>query len=49
MLHFDYEDSLNLLTPDIVKKVATLREYKGKQALYLEARPDVLGKALHLG
>lgn len=44
MPHFDYNDPLNLLTPDIVNKVATLREYKGKQALYLEARPDVLEK-----
>lgn len=44
MPHFDYDDPLNLLTPDIVKKVATLREYRGKQTLYLEARPDVLEK-----
>ena len=44
MPRFDYGDPLNLLTPAIVKKVATLREYKGKQALYLEARPDVLEK-----
>ncbi|WP_251178068.1 hypothetical protein [Adlercreutzia agrestimuris] len=44
MPHFDYNDPLNLLTPDIVKKIATLREYKGKQVLYLEARPDVLEK-----
>lgn len=44
MPHFDYNDPLNLLVPDIVKKIATLREYKGKQALYLEARPDVLEK-----
>ena len=44
MPHFDYDNPLNLLTPDIVKKVATLREYKGKQTLYLEARPDVLEK-----
>lgn len=44
MPRFDYGDPLNLLTPAIVKKVAMLREYKGKQALYLEARPDVLEK-----
>ncbi len=44
MPHFNYDNPLNLLTPDIVKKVATLREYKGKQALYLDARPDVLEK-----
>lgn len=44
MPHFDYNDPLNLLTPDTVKKIATLREYKGKQVLYLGARPDVLEK-----
>lgn len=44
MPHFDYNNPLNLLTPDIVNKVATLREYRGKQALYLEARPDALEK-----
>lgn len=44
MPRFDYDDPLNLLTTDVVRKIAVIHECKGKQALYLEARPDVLDR-----
>lgn len=40
---FDYENSSRaLLTPEIMALVGAIREYKGKQELYLTARADVL-------
>lgn len=40
---FDYESSPKaLLTPGIVALIGAIREYKGKQELYLNARADVL-------
>ena len=40
---FDYENTPNaLLTPEITALVGAIREYKGKQELYLNARADVL-------
>ena len=44
MLRFNYEAPLNLLTPSVVRKIRAIHEYKGKQELYLQARPDVLDK-----
>ena len=39
---FDYEKSpVALLTPEIMALVGAIREYKGKQELYLNARADV--------
>lgn len=41
---FDYETaSKTLLTPEITALLGAIREYKGKQELYLNARADVLG------
>ncbi len=34
--------SADLMQPDIMNMVSTIHEYKGKQELYIEARPDVL-------
>lgn len=43
MHKFDYENAPNaLLTPEITALVGAIREYKGKQELYLNARADVL-------
>ena len=40
---FDYENAPStLLTPEITALVGAIREYKGKQELYLNARADVL-------
>ena len=40
---FDYETIPNaLLTPEIMALVGAIREYKGKQELYLNARADIL-------
>ena len=40
---FDYENAPRaLLTPEIASLVGAVREYKGKQDLYLNARADVL-------
>ena len=40
---FDYENAPNaLLTPEITTLVGAIREYKGRQELYLNARADVL-------
>ncbi len=40
---FDYETAPSaLLTPEIMALVGAIREYKGKQELYLNARADVL-------
>ena len=39
---FDYESAPSaLLTPEITELVGAIREYKGKQELYLNARVDV--------
>lgn len=43
---FDYKNApVKLLTPEITALLSAIHEYKGKQELYLNARPDVL-KAL---
>ena len=43
MKHFDYQKIRSeLFTPEIVNLIAAIREYKGKQELYITAQPDVL-------
>lgn len=40
---FDYQTApLKLLTPEITASLSAIHEFKGKQELYLNARPDVL-------
>ena len=36
------------MTPEIVKMIAALHEFKGKQELYVEAKPDILSALLDL-
>lgn len=46
---FDYEKSLGaLLTPEIMALVGAIREYKGKQELYLNARADFLNALMEV-
>ena len=46
---FDYEKSpVALLTPEIMALVGAIREYKGKQELYLNARADVLNALMEV-
>lgn len=46
---FDYENSPRaLLTPEIIALVGAIREYKGKQDLYLNARADVLNALMEV-
>ena len=46
---FDYDNSLKtLLTPEIMALVGAIREYKGKQKLYLNARADVLNALMEV-
>ena len=43
MRTFEYENSpAKYLTPEIINAVSAIHEYKGKQELYLEAKPDIL-------
>lgn len=43
MRAFEYENSpAKYLTPEITNAVSAIHEYKGKQELYLEAKPDIL-------
>ena len=43
MRDYSFSDASRVLeSPEIVKSLTALYEHKGKQALYLEARPDVL-------
>lgn len=46
---FDYENGPNaLLTPEIMALVGVVREYKGRQDLYLNARADVLNALMEV-
>ena len=46
---FDYETApRTLLTPEIAALVGVIREYKGKQELYLKARADVLNALMEV-
>jgi Fic family protein len=47
MRRFNYETiPTELLTPEIMNLVAAIHEYKGKQDLYLSAKPDILESLL---
>ena len=49
MREFDYEIApRKWLTTEVVALIASLREYKGRQALYLRATPDVLDSLLEI-
>ncbi|WP_297907397.1 Fic family protein [uncultured Parabacteroides sp.] len=46
---FDYQKiPCNLLTPEIVNMLSALHEFKGKQELYIETKPDVLTALLDI-
>ena len=46
---FDYDNSPKaLLTPEIIALVGAIREYKGKQELYLNVRADVLNALMEV-
>lgn len=46
---FDYKETpKQLLTPDIVKMLSSLHEFRGKQELYIEAESDVLTALLDI-
>ena len=41
---FDYQNApAKLLTPEITALLSAIHEFKGKQELYLNAKPDVTG------
>lgn len=45
MEQFDYESILpKLMTPEVMSALGNVREHRGKQALYLSTKPDVLEK-----
>lgn len=47
MHKFDYKNQINeLYSPDVVRLLKGISEYKGKQSLYLDAKPDVLNDLL---
>ena len=46
---FDYQKiPRNLLTPEIVNMLSALHEFKGKQELYIETKPDMLTALLDI-
>lgn len=49
MRNFDSQKcSLELLKPDIVNLISSIHEYKGKQELFIEAKPDILNELLEI-
>lgn len=49
MRGFEYRNKYNqLLTPDIVALISQIHEFKGKQTLYIEAKPDALAMLLEI-
>ena len=49
MRTFSYEERYTcLLQPDIVSLVAQIHEYKGEQALFIEAKADTLTQLLEI-
>lgn len=49
MHNFDYKETpRKLLIPEIVNMLSTLHEYKGKQELYIESKPDILTALLEV-
>ena len=46
---FDYQNApLKLLTPEITALLSVIHEFKGKQELYLNAKPDVLNALMEV-
>jgi len=49
MHFFDYQNApVKLLTPEITALLSTIHEFKGKQELYLNAKPDVLNALMEI-
>lgn len=49
MKTFDYSNiALKLFTPEVVNLIAAIHENKGKQDLFIEAKPDVLSSLLDI-
>lgn len=49
MRSFDYRKKWEqLLTPDIVTLLTQIHEYKGKQSLFIEAKPDILTQLVEI-
>ena len=49
MREFRYKMQYNkLLTPDVVSLLSLIHEFRGKQTLYINARPDVLAQLLEI-
>lgn len=49
MREFSFENrTKELLVPGIVNLLTQIHEYRGKQALFIEARPDVLNNLVQL-
>lgn len=49
MRNYDYREKWHkLLTPEIVKKLTTISEYKGEQRLFIEAHKDELGELVEI-
>lgn len=49
MRNFDlHRYSLELLKPDIVNLISSIHEYRGKQDLFMEAKPDILKALLEI-
>lgn len=49
MRDYNYRKNWNdLLTPEIVKKLTLIHEYKGEQRLFIEAHKDELKEDYHI-
>ena len=49
MRSFDFEAIYHtLLTPDMVALIGQIREYKGEQTLFIEAKADTLTKLVEI-
>ena len=49
MHFFDYQNApVKLLTPEITALLSAIHEFKGKQELYLNAKPDVLNALMEI-
>lgn len=48
MRNYDFDNWKTLLTPDIVSLLTTIHEFKGEQALFVEAKADILTSLLDM-
>lgn len=49
MRNYDYREKWHkLLTPEIVKKLTIISEYKGEQRLFIEAHQDELNELVEI-